>query len=62
MAAAKSQANHLTRVHRANTVVIKYHCVTMTENGVMLSSASAERPKATKQFNVFNLYWLSLSE
>ena len=23
---AKSQANHLTRVHRANTVVIKYHC------------------------------------
>ena len=26
MKAAKSQANHLTRVHRANTVVIKYHC------------------------------------
>ena len=25
MKAAKSQANHLTRVHRANTVVIKYH-------------------------------------
>ena len=24
--AAKSQANHLTRVSRANTVVIKYHC------------------------------------
>ena len=36
--------------------------VTMTENGVMLSSASAERPMATKQFNVFNLYWLLLSE
>ena len=26
MKAAKSQANHLTRVYRANTVVIKYHC------------------------------------
>ena len=25
MKAAKSQANHLTRVYRANTVVIKYH-------------------------------------
>lgn len=34
----------------------------MTENGVILSSASAERPMATKQFNVFNLYWLLLCE
>ena len=44
------------------TLLLLNITVTMTENGVMLSPTSAERPMATKQFNVFNIYWLLLRE